>query len=359
MKLLLSIALIFASLLPFCEDKNKTEETETIKYLKVDFKTGPESLTFDAAAQKPRPVYLFFSVSGAIGDLRISENSRIQKGSVVATLNQTPFREELELAEERKNSAISEAAHAKKALEKGILDFQRRRIGADSPDLLKLAAREAEEEYRKAEDEYEKARKRLDQTTLRVLADGKITSVEKSLGDAVDAREPIAIFEPGAEIEAKVLISREAFEFLSIGDTARIVFAELPESEFFGSIYRIPGTVPESIDEIPIAVGISGAGEGVKPGMRGKATILIDFPYEGSIIKVPAESVGDDELGKFVFTAEFDSESEFATLQKRRVSVGDSTSAGVDIIAGLRDGDVIALGNALELKENQKARLRR
>lgn len=359
MKPLLSIALIIASLLPFCEDKNKMEETEKIKYLKVDFKTGPETLTFDAAAQKPRPVYLYFQVSGGIEDLRISEGSRLRKGSIVATLNQSPFREDLDLAKFSRDAASEQAARTKKALEKGILDFERRRIGADSLDLLKLAVRETEEDFRRSEVEYEKARKRLGQTTLRALADGKVISVEKSVGEAVDAREPIAIYEPGAEIEAKVLISREAFEFLSIGDSAKIVFQKLPDREFFGSIYRIPEKISESLDEIPVAVGISGAGEEVTPGMRGKAMIVIDFPYEGSGIKVPAKSVGEDDLGKYVFIAEFDSAGEFATLRKRRVSVGDSTAAGVDIIAGLRDGDLIALGNALKLKEKQKARIRR
>ena len=73
------------------------------------------------------------------------------------------------------------------------------------------------------------------------------------------------------------------------------------------------------------------------------------------VLTVPANAVGEDSDGRFVFIIKDDKDT--AIVQKQKVTIGDLTSNGFEITSGLNVGQKIATAGLQTLLDGQKVKL--
>jgi len=73
---------------------------------------------------------------------------------------------------------------------------------------------------------------------------------------------------------------------------------------------------------------------------------------------VPANAVGEDTRGNFVFTVTA-TDTGFAVVHKKSVTVGRLIREGYEILSGLQDGDLVVTTGIANLSDGMKVRLLR
>jgi len=68
---------------------------------------------------------------------------------------------------------------------------------------------------------------------------------------------------------------------------------------------------------------------------------------------VPPEAVAEDRDGRFVYVIESIGD-ERARVHRRRVEVGDISSEGLGIVAGLKEGDLVVTAGVSRLEDGEE-----
>ena len=88
------------------------------------------------------------------------------------------------------------------------------------------------------------------------------------------------------------------------------------------------------------------------------ANVTFDFgdrEASNTTLVVPANAVGEDSNGRFVFLIEGEGES--AKVKKQAISIGDLTTEGFEIQSGLTLGQKIATAGLQTLLDGQEVKL--
>jgi membrane fusion protein, copper/silver efflux system len=171
-------------------------------------------------------------------------------------------------------------------------------------------------------------------TPLRSPASGSI--VEKAVTQGARVM-------PGASLYriadlSRVWVEGEVFEKdiarLSVGRGARIALEAFPGRTFEGRIAYVYPTVDPATRTGRVRVELANPGLTLKPGMY--ATLEFDVPVHAAGIHVPRGAVLQTGERSVVFVRAAD-----GSLVPRNVRVGTATSAHVEILEGLSEGEVV------------------
>ncbi len=132
-------------------------------------------------------------------------------------------------------------------------------------------------------------------------------------------------------LQIETSIPENKLSFLKPGMAAKIFPAADPEAELKGKLTSMK-RVPLSGGGFPGTVGIEGATEGYYPGMTGK--VVFEIYKKEQALTVPKKAI-DKENGK-----------SFVRLKdgkKREVKTGRSDGKTVEVLSGLKEGDIVKL----------------
>ncbi len=88
------------------------------------------------------------------------------------------------------------------------------------------------------------------------------------------------------------------------------------------------------------------------------AEVEIEFEQVGpkGRFVVPPFSVGSDHKGKFVFVVK-PSETGFGIVERKTVTIGELTTEGLEIIEGLKDGELLVTAGVSRIRDKQTVKM--
>ena len=324
-----------------------------VRAIQVSYGGSDLARTYSGAAQTDRIIDLSFRSGGIINLLSISVGQEVGRGELLAQINNVEAR----LAQEQAVSALNSAASEKNTAELN-LDRVRRLYESGTASLSEYET--AKNSFRTAEASFKSAERSVDIQEEQVRygeiyspQDGRISAIHQELNENVGAGETVAVLNAGENMEVEVGLPESVINSIKLNTRATIILPSLTGETYEGLVTEISPSLDEQTTTYPVTVTITNPSQRIRSGMAANVTFQLDdnrdIPKE---LIVPAQSVGEDVNGRFVFVLEKDGDS-IALAKKRTVVVGTLSTNGFRIIEGLQEGEWIATAGVHTLIDGQ------
>jgi RND family efflux transporter MFP subunit len=283
--------------------------------------------------------------TGRIKEILVEAGDHVKQGQILAKLDGSVLLPQVNRlaasVEESKAEAALSAAQYKRALgvqAAGALsaeEIEHRRATSLTDDArVKVAVAQLDE-----------AKARLERTDVRAPADGIVLTRTAEVGQIASPGGP-ALFRlaRNGEIEMRGQIAEQDMARLRVGQSASVYITNVAKP--FDGHVRLLGAVIDPmtrLGEIRIALGSDPA---LRPGAFARGEVIIDHDEHPVL---PQTAVLADAKGSYVFIVNDKNE-----VERRAVSVIDTTAAGVVIGAGLTGSERIVTTAAGFLREGER-----
>ncbi len=349
---------LFAFLIFSCkgEQKDKKEIIRPVRYQQVFLSGGQQFRTFSGISKAGTEARLSFRVSGNVQSVHVKVGDQITKGKLIASIDDSDAK-----LQQEKVLVSLERSRIQKETAKSTLDRVRGLYENNNVSLSEYEAAKAN--YASGNSAYN-ADKRNADLQNRALSyyqlyspmDGIITVVTIEKNENVQAGQVIAIMNAGNDIEVTVGMPGSFISRVTSGVTVNIRFASIPDKVFDGKISEISYTISSQSSTYPVTIQVTHPTRDIRPGMPADVTFNFMSQSKEKNLMVPANAVGEDPQGNFVFIVS-PKDNGFAVVHKIRVAVGQLTREGFEILNGLQDGDLVVTAGIANLSDGMSVRL--
>jgi RND family efflux transporter MFP subunit len=323
---------------------------------------GPIALqrTFSGELEALAEFVVAPKVSGRVERVIVNIADTVQRGQVVAELDNEEYVQAVAQAKADLLVARANLSEAKSALEIAKREFKRteslleRGIASDSEfdaarqdQLAKQAQFEvAAAEVTKAESSLETANIRLGYTKVtagwsggdehRVVAERYVDP-----GQTVAANEPLLSIVGLHPIIGVVFVNERDYAQLNIGQLVSLTTDAYPGEQYTGRIDRIAPVFRKSTRQARIEMTIDNPQHRLKPGMFIRATVVLAQIPEATIVPEQALTIRDDRSGVFIVS------DDGRSVAWHEVKVGIREGNRVQVEGEGLSGLVVTLGQQL------------
>lgn len=319
-------------------------------------------------------------ITGRVVALSIEEGQRVEKGQVVARLDDANVRAGLALAEARRNearasldAALVAFANARPTFERDRQQFARQVISAQSFDTAKTgydAARMQVEVARRglevAEADLEVAKRSVDDTIVRAPFSGVVTDKAAQEGEMVSpvsagggfTRTGIGTIVDMSSLEVEVDVSESFINRVRAGQAVTIKLNAYPDWSIPGRVVAVVPTAERAKATVPVRVGFDETDARVLPEMGARVSFLTaGTEDDGSpaaahpAVLVPPGAVEADGEAGVVYVIRNHK------VERRAVKLGARTDGGQLVLAGIASGTRVAVGNLADLADGVRIRI--
>ena len=352
------LGLLLVALFMSCKEEKKDEKppVRPVSYQEVGFLGGESTRTFSGTANTDKVIKLSFRNNGIITEFNLNIGQTVEKGQLLAKLDNVQSRLNYENSRSSLNSAKSQRNTAKLNLDRVRSLYEK-----GSTSLSDYEA--AKNQHRTAVDTYESAKRSvaIQQEQIRygyiyAPENGVIAAVNAEIEENVTTGQNIAVLNAGIDMQIELGIPENIINQVEKGMTVAINMSSLEDKIFSGQITEVSPSINPNTSTYPVRVKITNPSKEIKSGMA--ANVTFEFGEKESTIKtlvIPAKSVGEDVKGNFVFLIE-ESESK-SIVKKQPITVGKLTSGGFAVTKGLSAGQKIAVAGLQTLLDGQEVKL--
>ena len=341
------VGVVAALLLSSCKKETKKEEfirpvklveTESLDIIKKSFPAVVSSDQFSNLA---------FKMSGPLVAMNIQEGQRVKKGTVVAEIDQTDYKLDLEAKRASYQNALSQMNRSEKLLTKNAVSIQ-------EYEMSKTA-------YTNAKSAYEVARKTLEDTKLRAPFDGFIQKKYVENYQRVQPGQEVVCLVNPEKIQIQFTIPETNIKYFSTPNTVYVEF-DTYKGELFKA--RVKEYVEASPDGsgVPVFLYLDDPKfdlnkYNISVGFSCRVIIKIDNSKSVSGVGVPLSAIVYDNKtnGKVVFVYNE------ASQTVRKVSVTDKgvivDRDEVIVDGDLTEGDRVVMAGAGMLVDGQQVKV--
>ena len=275
---------------------------------------------------------------------------------MLGTLDNVSARLNYESAIESKNSSESQMNTAKLALNRVRTLYEK---GSSSLSDYE----DAKNSYRTAVASFESSKRSVaiqqDQIRFGYLyapEDGVIATVSAEVDENVSPGQTIGVLNAGSAIEISLGLPESVINAVKKDMKVRVSFTAIPEENFNAVVTEVAPAVDQNTSTYPVTVMVTDKDDRIKSGMA--ASVNFEFVSESldkKTMVVPANAVGEDGNGRFVFIIE--ESDEMTTVNKQPITIGNLTPEGFEVVSGLQIGQKIATAGLQTLLDGQEVKL--
>ncbi|MCH7399116.1 efflux RND transporter periplasmic adaptor subunit [Belliella sp. DSM 107340] len=269
---------------------------------------------------------------GILSELNVKEGDFVEKGTVLAKLDDS---------------------EAKFRLEKAKIALKNSQVNYDSDILSFSSIMESEDNERKtnlvdqlksksglfsAEIDLKEAELEIEKSTIKAPISGRVADLKIKKGSLVSSGEDFMEIINTNTLELKVKVLESDINLISIGQKAEVYPVSSSNIEVTGTVRSINPKVDEN-GLVQVSLLVSGS-KGLLPGMNARA--IIRAPQTNSIV-IPKQALVYRSSRAVVFTIE-NNESKW-----NYVEVGKDNGKEVEILSGIEADNTVITTNNLQL----------
>ncbi len=316
-------------------------------------------------------VSLKSKVSGKIVKFYVNENDYVKSGQIIA---------DIEPDYNQANTLFNTKAQLQKAkigLDNATKDMADKRqlyakdyISKETLDAAEDALESAQIEYRQASSQYEMIAD-LDTSgkVTHVYATSSGVCIERTVNEGEMVQSSISSYGEGTVVMKiadlnKMIVKSNINEVdiakFSLGQEAKIGLDALPYDSFEGKIIKIApqATTENNAKVFPVEISINATGEKAKPGMTANVSIIGEKKEGVLVIPIRAVFSNDDDQDIAYVMPSAKAKAPAASVAKKGgkalptaqetgnpvvIKLGSNDMQMVEVVSGLKEGDVISL----------------
>jgi RND family efflux transporter MFP subunit len=353
------LSFIFLSIIVLiaCTDDVKVEEVlRPVRYQEVILGSGGRLRIFTGTAKAGIESKLSFKVSGTIKAIKVKAGDVVKRGKLIASLEATDYNVKVKEAEAGLKEAESKELNAKNSYDRAKALYETNSISKSELDAARAQFESARANVERMKSGLQYARLQLSYTRLVAPIDGKIAEVPAEINENVDAGKHVLTITSQGEIKVEVSVPEVLISQIEIGTEVIITFDAIRNKNFTGKVSEVGVSTEGFSTTYPVKVSLGEADSQIRPGMAAEVRFNFSVTEEMNKIIIPPACVGEDAEGNYVFTIEPDSLG-IGVASKVRVTVGELSGDGLEILYGLVDGDLIITAGVSRIQDGQKVKL--
>ena len=339
-----------------CEEEQVElmDNARSIKPFTISERSSGQLRRFPGLVKAVDTSRISFEVDGNTREVSVNVGDRVEKGQVLATLDDKPFQLSVEAAEADLGKAKAQLAEKDTNFVRQKTLFEKDWVAKAAYDQALAARDSTANQVLYATSKLKLARRDLEKTVLEAPFDGVIADKFVDPFQEVARGEPMFELYVEAAMEIEVSLPETAVGKVYLGQPAKIAFTTegVPAQE--GQVSEI-GTATSEANAYPVKVLLSDPPESVLPGMVGDVALVVSVEGDNVHYLIPVAAIAaGKELGKgYVFV--YDAET--STVKKVEIRTKGVQDNRVLITQGIESGDVIASTGVSFLRDGQEVRL--
>jgi RND family efflux transporter MFP subunit len=333
----------------------ETMPLPTVAVAKVDREELYRQVTIPAEFRPYAEVELHAKVSGYLQEISVDFGDRVKAGQPLATLEVPELQDQL-------NNAIATEQQAEADYTNAHLVFTRlTSVNKDHPNLVAeqdldtaeakngvaaaaIAAAGAEVERYKTLVAYTKIAAPFDGVITRRYTDpGALIQA----GTASDTQSmPLVRVSDNYHLRLDFPVSVDDVKDIHLGDAVDVRVESMGGRTFTGKISRFTQRVEEDTRTMITELEVDNPKLELIPGMY--ATVVLKVQRRPQALAIPIESISAGKINS-VFVVDANNE-----LEERTVTLGLETPTKYEVLSGLKEGELVMMGNPRQVKPGQK-----
>ncbi|MBC2607859.1 efflux RND transporter periplasmic adaptor subunit [Pelagicoccus albus] len=354
LKKTLSTALAGLSLTLFGCGKKETavqEPVRPVKLYEVELGTPDRMYEFPGRIQASQEANLAFEVAGRILEMPVREGELVQKGQLIARLDDRDYESDLHAAEARYEQAKSE--------------YDRLKSLFDQNATAKAALEGAKVAFEAATAQRDIAKKRWEETRVYAPFAGEIAQILVNDFANVMPKQPIAVVQDISTLEAVVDIPETLWILKGEDATAEMVTEKvrpelrvtaMPEVSFPLRVSEFATRANPASRTFPVTLQFERPSEiSIHPGMTARIRFWVpakeDDALAGTLL--PVSSIDFQPDGQ-ALVWKYDPSAE--AVSPVAVSVGQARAEEIEVTGDLKSGDLIVSSGVVHLREGMQVK---
>ncbi|MEW6367447.1 MAG: efflux RND transporter periplasmic adaptor subunit [Acidobacteriota bacterium] len=318
-------------------------------------------------------------ITGQVKEILVEEGMRVQAGQVLARLDDSEYKAGLDVAVAEREVAVRSVAEAeanaaeaertvwrtRELKDKGFSTQEDLDRALTNLDVAKARLALARKTVEAAERRIEVAQRNLDNCTVRAPFDGIAVSKDAQPGEIVSpvsagggfTRTGISTIVDMESLEIEVDVNESYIARVQPGQPVEATLDAYPD-------WRIPAKVRTTIPTadrqkatVKVRISFDKLDPRILPDMGIKVAFLRTAEEATSTgaqrVLVPKEALRDEAGQKIVFVVRDEK------LERRAVATGLAMGSDIEVVAGIGAGDAVVIKGPEELKDGQRAIIRK
>jgi RND family efflux transporter MFP subunit len=324
------------------------------------------SISLSAELLPYQEVDVHAKVAGYVRSIRVDVGDHVKKGETIAELEIPEAGHDLEKARAATRAADQELRRAQAHYDEVHLASQRLiEVGKQRPNLVAqqdidaaraqdqgaaAALESARERLEESQAEERRMRTMLDYGVISAPFDGVITRRHADTGALIQAGTasntqamPVVSLAEDRLLRLEFPVPESAVPYVRTGTPVDIEVAAVGR-KFEGAVARYAGQVDRATRTMVTEVDVPNKDGALTPGMYATVTLVLERHKNALCVPVLALS-GDTALRL----------GPDGILERRVVKLGLQTAQRVEVLDGLREGDLVVVGGRSELRAGDRA----
>ena len=342
-----------------CKKKEVLTQQEVIrpvKFEKVTYFDGRKVVKLSCAIEPKSAQNLSFKTSGKIIELAIKPGDFINKGDLVAVLDDQT--QKLNVQE-----AIALVAKEKAQLDSATLNYNQMKSLYENDNVSLSQFQQSQTQFQasksgliSAQKRLEKANIELENTKLLASVSAVVADVYKDINESISVGQSLAMIYSNNDVVARLNLPDNIINKVKIGSSVELFFPNSENKNYIGEISEISISGSSSSLTYPAKVRIKNVDESLKVSMTGNASIFLGKADSSKQIIVPINAVSKDTTKAFVYILD-NVEENMARVKKVYVKLGSISNEGIEVLEGLTTQDLLITAGVSKIIEGQTVKV--
>ena len=306
----------------------KAQAGTQVEVAPVRLESMPRSASAVGTLRSKDSVVLRSEITGRIIELNIEEGGKVKKGDVVARLDDSVAKAQVQQAQAGLSLAVSQDRRAGELTRQGFISKQARDEAASQLQVQRAALALAQAQLQK--------------TTIVAPFDGLIGLRNVSVGDYVgpgDALVPIESVDP---LQVDFRIPEQYLSLVHPGLKLRLRFDALPGQIREGEVGAISPSIDVGGRSILLRANVGNADDALRPGMFAR----VDLQFaDDQVLTIPETALVPSGEERYVYrVAE-------GKAERVAVRIGQRRGGRIEIASGLSEGDQVVVAGLQKIAD--------
>lgn len=292
-------------------------------------------------------------VLGYLASVHVDRGDRVKRGQTLAVVRPSDLPDQLAAARGTLAQTQAQVALAQANLERAGKLAPGGLVSQQELDAAQAAVRSTEAARAAVQGQIGALSVRIGETRIVAPIDGVV---------AVRRLDPGALVGPGATGNVLTLVRDDVLRVfvavgerdarsLAVGQEALVELDALPGERVAGKVARLSPSFDPITRTLDAEVHLDNASHALRPGMYGRAAIVLDVHRGATVVPSGAVQFSDGKAFTFVLKGE--------VVERREVTVGQDDGVTAEIGRGVSPGDEVVVAGADGLSSGAKVRVSR
>lgn len=287
-------------------------------------------------------VLIYPEMAGTLQRVYVKEGQRVSKGQLLASIDDGGMGSQV-------SQLKTQAALAKTTYERQKRLWEQK-IGSEIQFL------QAKSSYEATENSVQQAQSQLEKSTIRAPFSGIIDDVIKDQGTVVAPGQGAEVFRIVnlSEMYITVDVPENNLGGISIGKEAKVYFPVLGDT-IISEIRQTGNFINPSNRAFSVEVPVPNKKGNIKPNLSARVS-LNDYSSDSAIL-VPQSIISENANGEQYVYVAVEPNSNKAVAKRRIIKTGKTQGNMVEVLSGIKDGDLLIKEGARSVKEGQSVQI--